>query len=329
MNQAEIVLPHSATRGALFALAGFATFALHDALIKSLVGYSPFQILFFAVLFSYIPFSVSLVAVREKGHLRPVHTAWVVVRTISMVASAMGAFFAFRHLPLTEAYALLFAMPVVITLLAIPMLGESVHWFRWFAIGLGLVGVLIVLRPGTSTLGAGHLAALVAVLGGATTAATTRKIGADERTATLIIYPLLANVLITGVMQYFVYIPMALVDLAKMASVGILTIIAQYLIIMAYRSAPAALVAPFQYSQMLWAVFYGYIWFGETPETRVYVGAVVIIIAGMLILWRESRGGRSRYTPVLRTRNLRVPPATVEPAGSEQEGTDHDPCRRQ
>jgi len=309
---------HAVRRGALFALAGFATFALHDALIKSLVGYSPFQILFFAVLFSYVPFSLSLVAAREKGHLRPVHTGWVIVRTTSMVLSAMGGFFAFRTLPLTEAYALLFAMPVVITLLAIPLLGERVRLFRWFAIGLGLVGVLIVLRPGASTLGVGHLAALLAVLAGATTATTTRKIGGRERSATLIVYPLLANVLITGAMQYFVYRPMPLVDLARMAGIGVLTIVAQYLIIMAYRAAPAALVAPFQYSQMLWAVFYGYFWFGEIPETRVYVGASVIIAAGMLILWREARGGTSRYSPVLRTRNLRVPPATVRPAESER-----------
>ena len=80
----------------------------------------------------------------------------------------------------------------------------------------------------------------------------------------------------------------------------------QYAIIRAYRAAPAALVAPFQYSQMLWAVLYGYFWFEEVPDPQVFVGAGIIILAGLLILWRESKPGVSSHRPFTRTRNLRA-----------------------
>ena len=293
-------------QGSFYALTGFAVFALHDATIKSLVGYSVFQIIFFAVLFSYVPFSFSLAADKRARNLRPVNPGWLLLRTVCMVGSTAGAFFAFRALPLTQAYALLFATPIFITVLAIPILGETVRLKRWIAIGLGMVGVLIVLRPVGGQLGVGHLAALLAVICSSLTATITRRIGSTERSATLILYPLLANVVVAASMLYFVYSPMPFADLAKMAGIGMLGMLGQYLIITAYRAAPAAFVAPFQYSQMLWAIFYGYLWFGETPEVYVYIGASVIILAGLLIVWRESASGVSVNKPFLRTRNLRA-----------------------
>ena len=293
-------------QGSLYALSGFAVFALHDATIKSLSEYSIFQIIFFAVLFSYVPFSFSLAADKRARNLRPVNPGWLLVRTLCMVGATASVFFAFRSLPLTQAYALLFATPIFITVLAIPILGETVRLLRWIAIGLGMIGVLIVLQPTGEQLGYGHLAALVAVACSSLTATITRRIGSSERSATLILYPLLANIVVAASTLYFVYRPMPFVDLAKMAGIGMLAMLGQYLIITAYRSAPAAFVAPFQYSQMLWAIFYGYFWFGEIPKSNVYLGASVIILAGLLIVWRESSTGVSANRPFLKTRNIRA-----------------------
>jgi S-adenosylmethionine uptake transporter len=295
--------------GAAFALGGFAFFALHDAIVKSLAEYSSFQIAFFAVLFSYVPFSFSLVADKQERHLRPVNPAWVALRSLCMAASLLLAFTAFTRLPLAQTYALLFSTPVIITLLAIPVLGERVHIFRWFAIGLGLIGVFIALQPGKTTLGLGHIAALLAVLCSATSAVATRRIAASERSATLILYPLLTNVVVSGALLYFVYQPMPLGDLARMAAIGALGMAGQFFIIAAYRSGPAAFVAPFQYSQLVWAILYGYLWFDETPNRHVILGAAIIILSGLLIVWRESVSGVSRNRPFLRTRNVRGSPA--------------------
>jgi S-adenosylmethionine uptake transporter len=295
---------NSTVQGALLALIGFAAFALHDALIKSMVGYSVLQILFFAVLCSYVPFSFFLATDKQAKNLRPVNPGWVLLRTACMVGSAVCAFYAFRTLPLAQTYSLLFAMPMLVTVLAIPMLGERVRLIRWAAIILGLIGVMIVLRPGTTDLNSGHIAALAATLFSALSGVATRKIGASERSATLILYPLLANVLVSGAALGFVYQPMPFTDLLKLAAIGTLAMIGQAFMISAYRAAPAVIVAPFQYSQMLWAVLYGYLWFGETPDEYVLLGTAVIIVAGLMIVWRES--SVSVNQPFLQTRNVRV-----------------------
>ncbi|MCB1719727.1 MAG: EamA family transporter, partial [Candidatus Competibacteraceae bacterium] len=203
-----------------FAFGGFAVFALHDALVKSLVGYSVFQIVFFAVLFGYVPFSVSLVADKRQANLRPVNPLWVLLRTACMVGSTAFAFFAFRTLELAQTYAILFASPVLITVLAIPLLGERVRLFRCLAIALGSAGVLIALRPTAGEFGIGHVAALLAVTCSATSAVVTRRIAASERSATLILFPLLANVVVSGVILGFVYKPMPFADVARLALIG-------------------------------------------------------------------------------------------------------------
>ena len=255
--------------------------------------------------------------------MRPVNPGWVALRSLCMAAVLVFAFTAFTLLELTQAYALMFATPVVITLLSIPVLGERVRVFRWIAIGLGFTGVLVALRPGSTEFGLGHLAALLAVLCSATSAVTTRRIAGSERTATLILYPLLTNIVVATVMLYFVYQPMPFDALARMLAIGVLGMCGQFMIIRAYRSAPAAFVAPFQYSQLLWAIFYGYLWFDETPDRQVMLGAGIIILAGMLIVWRESSSGVSRNRPFLRTRNIRASSAApIRPVESDEQDPD-------
>ena len=294
------------SKGIFYAIGGFAVFALHDAIIKSLAQYSVFQILFFAVLFSHVPFTFYLAADKQERNLRPVFPGWVLLRSAFMVGSGCFAFFAFSSLPLAQAYSLLFTMPMLITILAIPLLGEKVRLLRGLAILLGLIGVLVVLRPGAETLQPGHFAALAGAFCSAMSGVITRKIGSQERGATLILYPLIANILFTGVLLYFVYQPMPFADLVKMAAIGLLGIAGQYCIILAYRAAPAAIVAPFQYSQMIWAVFYGYFWFQNVPDRYVFMGAALIILAGLMIVWREASPGVSTRSPFLNTRNQRA-----------------------
>ena len=315
------------SKGLLAAIGGFALFSLHDALIKSLAAYSSFQILFFAVLFSHVPFTFYLAAEKQSGNFRPVHPYWVIFRALCMVGSGCFAFFAFSNLPLAQTYALLFSTPFIITLLAIPLLGEQVRLFRWFAILLGLTGVIIALRPGTTTITMGHIAALLAALCSSLSAVTTRKIGAAERGATLVLYPLLANIVVTGSILVFVYQPMPFIDLAKMAAIGGLGMIGQVLIITAYRSASAAVIAPFQYSQMLWAVFYGFIWFKESPDRYILLGTGIIILAGLLIVWRETTR-TSSHRPFLKTRNIRVVSAPPMKSVESEESADNETIKK-
>ncbi len=290
--------------GAFYALAAFAVFSTHDVVIKFLGGtYAPFQIIFFSTLFSFPLVMFMLIRDRSEGHLRPVHPWWTLFRTLAAMCNTLAAFYAFSVLPLAQVYALIFATPLVITILSIPVLGERVGFHRWAAVVMGLVGVMVVLRPGTTEITPGHLAALSCAGFGAFASVVVRKVGREERTAVLMLYPLIANFLVMGLAMTFFYKPLPLLDLGGIGMVSILGFSGGVILIFAYRASEAAIVAPMQYSQIIWATIFGYFIFGEKVDLPTVVGAGIIILSGLYIVFRESRGGHSENTPVLRTRS--------------------------
>ncbi|MEM6896513.1 MAG: DMT family transporter, partial [Pseudomonadota bacterium] len=254
------------TRAVLLALTAFAIFATHDVIVKLLgAHYASFQIVFFSVLFSFPVATLLLLRDQTAGTLIPVHPWWVATRTAAAVITGACAFYAFSVLPLAQTYAIIFASPLLITLLSIPILGEKVGLRRGLAVIVGLLGVLIVLRPGTTTLGLGHLAALGCAVFGALASIIVRKIGRDERSIVLILYPLMANFVIMGALMPLVYRPMTVGHLGLSFAIAALAIIAALCLISAYKSGEAAIVAPMQYSQILWATIFGMLFFSETP----------------------------------------------------------------
>lgn len=285
------------------ALAGFALFSMHDALIKSVQGIPTFQIVFFVVLTSFVPFTLFVGVSKQARSLRPNLPLLVFLRCLFTAGSLFSAFYAFGNLPMAEVYSLLFSAPVLITLLAIPLLGERVKFVRGLAIVLGLLGVIVVLRPGQATFSMGHAAALLAASCIACTSIVTRKIGSREHSLTLILYPMLTNVVLSGVALLFVYVPMPRDALIACCAAGLLSVIAQNFVIQAYRAAEAQFVAPMQYSQMIWAVLFGAVWFNETIDQWVIAGSSVIVLSGLMFIWRELVASVTQ--PVLRTRNLR------------------------
>ncbi|SMR82237.1 S-adenosylmethionine uptake transporter [Aliiroseovarius halocynthiae] len=298
--------PRTSVAGLGYAFAGFAIFATHDAVIKALgVNYSVFQIIFFAMLFAFVPMSVMMLADRQVDNFRPHHPWLILMRSVATVVAMSSAFYAFTVLPLAEVYALLFATPLLITALSAWLLGEKVRAQRWAAVLVGLVGVIVVLRPGVTQISFGHIAALTAAVMSSLGSVIMRKIGGEERTAVMILYPMLSSILFMGAALPFVYVPMQINDLGLAASVGLMSVLAQIAIIIAYRSAPAAVVAPTQYSQILWATAFGALFFGEFPDMWVGVGAAIIIASGVFIVWRESRPQVSERNPILRNPNMR------------------------
>jgi len=302
----------SNTRGALFALAAFGVFATHDVIVKILGGdYAPFQIIFFSALLSFPLATLMLIRDAEPGTLLPSHPWWLALRTVASVITGVAAFYAFSVLPLAQTYAILFAAPLIITVIAIPILGEVVRIRRWAAVIVGLVGVIVVLRPGGAELGLGHAAALTAAIGGAVASVVVRKIGADERAVVLLLYPLLANVVVMGVALIWIYEPMPVEDLGLMVLISLLGWSGARLIVSAYNTAEAAIVAPMQYSQIIWATIYGYFFFGETLDAATAIGTSIIIASGLYIVLRESRAGTSSTTPVLRSRSRPGTPSSL------------------
>lgn len=293
----------SNARGALFALLAFGIFSTHDVAIKILGGvYSPIQIVFFSVLLSFPLATVMLMRDATTGTLIPRHPWWLALRTAAAVVTGVSAFYAFSVLPLAETYAIIFASPLIITILAIPVLGERVRLRRWLAVIVGLIGVLIVLRPGATVLTLGHAAALAAAIGGAVAAIVVRKIGSDERPVVMLLYPMVVNFVLMATLLPLVYKPMPIEHLGLLALVAVFAWTASRFIIAAYQAGEAAVIAPMQYSQIIWASLYGTLFFDEYMTTNTMVGTGVIIASGLYIVLRESRGG-SENTPVLRTRS--------------------------
>jgi len=237
------------------------------------------------------------------GNLRPVHPWWTLIRTSFAVIAGFSAFYAFSVLPLAQTYVLLFATPLLITLLSIPMLGEKVGLHRLGAVIVGLIGVVVVLQPGQTELSLGHVAGVTSAIANSFASIIVRKIGQDERPVVLMLYPMAANFIVMGLLLILVYKPMPLEHMGGIAVISALGFIAGLALIAAYKNGDAAIVAPMQYSQIIWATIFGYFIFGEMIERATVIGAGIIILSGLYIVFREARLGAGSQTPVLRTRS--------------------------
>lgn len=296
-------------KGASIALLAMAVYATHDAVIKTLGHeYPSHQILFFSQLLAFPLISVLLLARRSEASLWPTRPGWVAFRSGCVVMSGICGFYAFSHLPMTQVYAILFATPLLVTVLSIPILGEKVGIHRWGAVIVGLTGVMIVLRPGQASLEFGHLAAMGGAISSAFGSVIVRKLGRSERAVVLMLWPMLGNFVVTGSMLSIAYKPMALDDMALAGMISLLGLIGGFMVIRAYRTGEAAVVAPMQYSQIIWATLFGWFLFNESLDMPTFIGASVIIASGMYIVWREGSGGNSENRPVI---EARMRPETV------------------
>ena len=313
--------------GPLFALLAFGIYATHDVVIKFLGStYSPFQIIFFSTLFSFPLVTFMLMKDPTPGNLRPVHPWWTLARTCFASVTGFTAFYAFSVLPLAQVYVLLFASPLLITLLSIPLLGERVGPHRLFAVLLGLAGVLVVLRPGATDLTLGHLAGITSAVCNAVASVIVRKIGKDERPVVLMLYPMAANFLIMGSLLAFVYVPMPVEHVGGFALIAVMGFIAGMVLIAAYRNGDAAVVAPMQYSQILWASLFGFFLFGESVDRATIIGAGLIVLSGLYIVFREARlGGRSQ-APVIETKSRGATAISFRVSPILARGTSQEPA---
>jgi drug/metabolite transporter (DMT)-like permease len=290
-------------KGILLGLLGFAIYATNDVVIKVLgQTYAPIQTLFFLVLFGFPVALLMLLTDPTEASLRPRRPFWVGMRIVGYLINSLCGFYAFATLPLAQVYSLLFTGPLMITLLAVPILGERLGLQRLGAVLVGLLGVLVVLRPGGEvTLSLGHLAAFGAAFGGSLAAVAGRKVGDVERSAVLLIYPMLAAFLISGALLPTVYQPMPLDHLGLYALVAALNFAATLTVIAAFRAGEAAVVSPMNYSQIIWATGFGVLLFGEVPDLGTFLGSAIIIASGLYIVLRENSGSRSIIRPVLTT----------------------------
>jgi S-adenosylmethionine uptake transporter len=282
-------------KGILAGLLSYAIFSCADAIVKSLGGRLPiFEIGFFVTLFAMValPFARAP-GERWRDMFRMHRPGLVLLRVGSGTMAGMLGIYAFTTTPFAEVYSLIFLAPLFVTLLSIPLLGERIGWRRTLAIVAGFLGVLMVVRPGFRDLQLGHAAAAGVALGAAATVIVLRALGPTEKRITLLGVVLFVSLFANGALMLLDFRAPTLPDLKWLALAGLLAGVGHILLMAATRAAPANRVAPAQYSQMVWALLLGAVFFGEFPDATALAGIALIVFAGLFTFLREEkRGGR-------------------------------------
>ena len=281
-------------RGIVLGFLSYAVFSWGDAAVKALGGRLPvFEISFFVTLFALI----ALPAVRPRHEnwrdmFRMHRPGLILLRSVSGMTAGILGVLAFTTLPFAEAYALIFLSPVFATLLSVIFLGERIGWRRSLAIVVGFAGVLIVVRPGFRELQVGHFAAIAVALCAAITVIVLRTLGPTEKRITLMGVPLVLSLVVTGLLTTIEFRPPNAVDYALLLLAGVFAGIGHILILAATRAAPANRIAPGQYSQIVWAVLLGALFFGEFPDAFALMGMALVAAAGLVTFIREEKVGK-------------------------------------
>lgn len=278
-------------KGVLLGFACFAAYAISDAFVKSLHGsIPPYESVFFGGVLGL----AALPFVMEKGDgWRDVLVAqYPKLWWVRALAGALGnicSVTAFTLLPMAEVFALIFLMPIFVTLLSVLLLKEHVGWRRWLAVFAGFAGVLVVLRPGFRVLGLGHFAALLCGFCGAFSVVALRMAGPREKRISLYGAGTIGPLVGGGLLMLPHFVRPDLHQCWLLAGYGLLAALAGVLLMHATLIAPANRVAPTQYSQMLWAIGFGYWLFGDHLDWPMLVGIVLILGSGLFTLVREGK----------------------------------------
>jgi drug/metabolite transporter (DMT)-like permease len=257
----------------------------------------------------FLVFALIMVPAMVPGSpLYAMHTGRLglqMMRGAALLASSLFFISGLRFLPIAEASATGFVAPLFVTALSIVFLSERVGVRRWLATAVGLIGVLIILRPGTSAF---HLAAffpIVSALAWACTLIMTRMMSGKEAAITTMTYSSIAGVCILSALVPLVWVAPTWHDILFGVLIGVASTAGQWIVVLAFRYADASVLAPFSYTQLLWVSILGFLIFGEVPDTWTVVGAVFIVLSGLYTAHRErvrrsqllALGGESSPNP--------------------------------
>ena len=277
-------------RAILLALGAYASFSVMDTLVKLLSArFHPVQLACFVATAGLIPAMASAFLRRDPRVLASRARRLQLVRGLLMLLGGVAAFASYALLPLADAYAIGFTQPLIVTALAWPLLGERVGWHRWAAVLVSFLGVLIVLRPGAGVLGLGAAAALLNALCNGLAIALIRRAHAREPAEAFAFWGNAVIATGTALALPWFWVTPTLPELGLFLLAGLLGGSSFLTLAHAIKLAPAATIAPFQYSQMTYAILVGLFVFGDVPDPMTLLGAAVIIASGLYVLRQETR----------------------------------------
>jgi drug/metabolite transporter (DMT)-like permease len=285
-------------------------FAMMSALVRYVGETVPLgQVVFFRSAFAIIPVMVIYAWRGElSAALRTGRPLGHVTRGLIAVCSMFLNFAALARLPLVDATAISFAAPFITVALAALILKEPVLPYRWSAVLVGFVGVMVMLWPYlkfSEIIAAGSTASTVGAACAVTAAFTnsgatiqTRRLTDSETTASIVFYFSLICTVAGAVSLPFAWRTPSAVELTALISIGVIGGLSHIFLTESYRHAPASVVAPFDYVALLWAFFFGYMLFGEIPTGYVYAGAAIVAGSGLFVIWRERQLGLARAAKI-------------------------------
>ncbi len=289
-------------------------FAAMSALVRQLGDVAPVgQMVFFRSAFAILPVVVIYAIRGELGTaVRTGRPFGQLGRGMLSVCGMFTNFSALTRLPLADATAISFASPLITVALAAIVLKERVRIYRWSAVLVGFAGVIVMLIPHFDTNAYAGVAGTAAAVGSifaitsafcnAGTVIQTRRLTQTETTSSIVFYFSLVCAIAGALTLPFAWHSPTASELAELIALGILGGLAHIFLTESYRYAAASVVAPFDYTSMLWALLLGYWVFGELPETLVYWGAAIVAAAGLFVIWRERQLGLQR------AREMEAPP---------------------
>lgn len=278
-----------------FVLLSLVLFSALDAISKVLVAdYSPVLITwgrYAANLVLLLPF-----AVRAGAHsFATAGIALQIGRGLAMGGSSVLFIAGLAQMAMPDATAVAFAAPLIVTALSIPFLGERVGIRRWSAVGVGLVGVMIIVQPGSSAFHPASLFPLGSAACWAAGLVITRRIKTRDPTLTTLLYTTLVAFLIATVFLPWVWEPLPLRAVGLVLVMGLLSSAGQYFLLLGYQRGPASLLAPFSYMQIITSIFWSALLFGAWPGAATLIGAPIVVASGLYVLHRERvRRGEPR-----------------------------------
>ncbi len=308
MNKHELDAFHADKNpltGILLKVVSVAAFVAMASLIKAAGRVPAGEIVFFRSLFAIFPILILLAWRRElRSALHTSRPLSHIARGLVGVASMMLGFFALTRLPLPEAITLNYAQPLLVVAFSALFMGEAVRLFRWSAVVVGLIGVVIISWPkltlftGGQALGndqaLGVAAALTAAAVSAFAMLLVRRLVHTEKTATIVLwFSLTSTVAALGTIP-FGWDALTGFQYASLIGAGICGGVGQILMTESYRHAAMSTIAPFEYTSMILAIAVGYFAFGDIPTIYTLVGGTIVVGAGLFIMWREQRLGLKR-----------------------------------
>jgi drug/metabolite transporter (DMT)-like permease len=279
-------------------LAGVFCLSVMDAAAKCLTSiYPPGEI----VLLGRVPalmFAIGL-ALANGGlaTLRTRRLGLQVVRGLFGAATLICFFLSLRLLPLADTVALTFISPLFMAALSVPLLGERIDARRWAVIGVGFIGVLVIVQPSGTGFGPGAMLALVSAFNYALFNNLTRRLSDTEPSHSLLFWASMVLILGGGVAAPLQWYPPRGEDLPAFAIFAFVGTLGQFLLVQAFRYAEVSVVAPLEYSALIWATLFGFLFWSQLPTPTVLAGATIIAASSLYIVRREARSARRPDRP--------------------------------